>query len=154
MATTATFAAANQPRSVADVSTIEVYQAYGTFAASAGSPVHFTNLKIPHRATITEIIASMSGDATLNASMAIGLAGGISSAALFGSESYSANATISSFLMSATGRNLPYKVSISDDQATRYVYPTVTVVAASDSTSLSVGLLVRYTMNKTNAPAQ
>lgn len=155
-AISATFAAANQPRSVADVSTIDAYQSYlFSVSASTGDVVHFTNLKIPHGATILDIDAYIeaANDATI---LQFGLGGGITSGALFGSATAS-NTAIITQRSKVVGVSLPYKVSLSDsrDAGVAYVYPTVTVNDdGTASVSLSIALRVTWTMNKTNATGQ
>lgn len=152
----ASFAAANQPRSVANPATVDVYQTYTTsVTASTGDVIAFTNCKIPHGATILSIKAQIAAgnDGTI---LAFGLGGGITSAALFGSATASATAQIE-LLDSVVGTSLPYKVSLSDsrDGGVGYVYPTVTVQDdGTATTSLSIGLRVTYTLNKTNATGQ
>jgi len=152
----ASFAAANQPRITADATTIDAYQTY-TYAVSAsgGDVTHFTNLKIPHGATILMLKAQIQSknDATI---LGFGLAGGIVSAALFGSATASNTAVITD-RSTVVGVSLPYKVSLSDsrDSGINYVYPTVTVQSGGTLTvSLSIGLRVTYTMNRTNATGQ
>lgn len=155
-AISASFAAANQPRAVADVSTIDAYQTYTTsVSASTGDVIHFTNLKIPHGATIVGLKAKIGAgnDGTI---LAFGIAGGIVSAALFGSATASATSVITD-RDNVVGGVLPYKVSLSDsrDTGVNYVYLTATVQDdGTATTSLSIGLRVTYTMNRTNAGGQ
>lgn len=160
MVATVTFAAANQPRSVADPSTIDVFQwaTAGTYSGGTSSTgaVHFLNCKIPHNATILDVVVFHRQDnATVAFGHNVGIAGGITSAALLGSESFSTTTRAVSMASSPTGGTFPYKVSVSDDAATRYVYPTVTSIATgTNSISISVGVRVTWTMTKTNAAAQ
>ena len=160
MVATLTFASASQPRSVADVSSIEGYQAapLSTYSGgvSATGAVHFQSNKIPHGATITDVLIWHKQDqSTVGFCHTVGIAGGITSAALFGSESFSTTTRLVSMMRDGTGTVGPYKVSISDDVATRYVYPTVTTTATgTNSISISIGVLVRWSMNKSNAAGQ
>ena len=52
----ASFAAANQARLPNGVETVDAFQTYLTSATlSAGDVIHFTNLKVPHGATILDV---------------------------------------------------------------------------------------------------
>lgn len=160
MVATLTFASASQPRSVADVSDITGYQAgpMSTYSSgvSATGAVHFQSNKVPHGATITDVLIWHKQDqSTVAFAHTVGLAGGITSAALFGSESFSTTTRLVSMMRDGSGTIGPYRVSVSDDATTRYVYPTVTTTATgTGSISVSIGVMVRWTMNKTNAAAQ
>ncbi len=142
----ATFAAANQPRVPNGVETIDAFQTYVTSATlSAGDVIHYTNLKVPHGATILDV--RLYGDTPDGSSiLQIGLAGGIVAPALFGSATVSATPAVKT-----QAQALPYVVSVSDDAAVRYVWPTLTQDGAmvSGTASTSLGLRVTWTMNKT-----
>ena len=160
MVATVTFAAASQPKSVANVSAIESVQMVtaGTYSGGTSSTgaVHFQSLKIPHGATITDVLITHRQDTTTAGfGHNVGIAGGITSAALFGSESFSSTTRTVSMAQSPTGGTLPYRVSVSDDATVRYVYPTVTTIATgTNSITVSIGVTVRWSMNKSNATAQ
>lgn len=148
-AITATFAAAAQPRIVSDPATIKVTTKYVlTGTLSAGDVIHFTNVKIPTGATIIE--ADVSGIHPNGGTVAnLGLAGGLTAAAALGSLTLSA--TFVFHRQAEKSHALPYKVSVSDDAALRYVYPTLTTTAIATATgSLSLGLTIEYTLTKTN----
>ncbi|TXL80459.1 hypothetical protein FHP25_05385 [Vineibacter terrae] len=142
----ASFAAANQPRIPNGVETVDAFQTYVTSATlSAGDVIHFTNLKVPHGATILAV--RLHGDTADGSSIfQVGIAGGITSAALFGSATVSATPAVKDQTLA-----LPYVVSVSDDAAVRYVYPTLTQdgAATSGTASMSLGVRVTWTMNKT-----
>ena len=160
MTASVSFAAANQPKSVADVSAIEMFQnvTAGTYSGgvSATGAVHFLNLKIPHGATITDVVIQHRQDqSTVAYCHTVGIAGGITSAALFGSESFSSTTRFVSMMAGGANGTGVYKVSVSDDATVRYVYPTVTTTATgTGSLSVSIGVLVRWSMNRTNATSQ
>lgn len=145
-AISASFAAANQPRSVANPSTIDAFQTYVSSATlSDGDVIHYTNCKVPHGATILDVV--LYGDTPDGTSIfQIGIGGGITSAVLFGSATVSATPAVKTQTLA-----LPYVVSVSDDAALRYVYPTLTLNGAqtSPTASLSLGVRVTWTMNKT-----
>ena len=150
-AITPTFAASSQPAIVSDPSAIKRTQKYTlTTTLSAGDVLHFTNLKIPHGATITDV--EVSGIHPNGATIfTIGYAGGATSAAAFGSATLSA--TFAFHSQKTKGHLLPFKLSLSDsrDNGLNYVYPTLTAATVTSATgSLSLGLTVEYTMNKTN----
>lgn len=159
MAATVTFAGANQPKSSHDVQSIEAFQGVtaGTYSGgtSATGAVHFKSVLIPHGATITDVVVHHRQDQSTSAYChTVGIAGGITSAALFGSESFSSTTRAVS-MMTAAGSVMAYKVSVSDDAATRYVWVTVTsTTTGTASISISTGLTVRWSMNKSNATAQ
>lgn len=152
----ASFAAANQPRIPDGVETVTAYQTYTTsVTASTGDVIHFTNLKIPHGATITDVKAYI-GAPNDGVILSFGLAGGIVDDDLFSSATASATSQIET-LSNIVGNSLPYKVSLSDsrDGGTGYVTMTATVEDDGTATvSLSIGLLVTYTMNRSNATGQ
>ena len=157
MVATVTFAAASQPKSVANVSTIDSLQMITTNTYSSGTSatgaVHFKSLLIPTGATILDVgIYCVAENTTAGYGVNVGIAGGITSAALFGSDSFSTTTRYVSMAASPTGAALPYKVSVSDDATVRYVYPTVTTITTgTDSITLSIGVRVTWTMNKGNA---
>ncbi|HKV00433.1 MAG TPA: hypothetical protein VJR58_34350 [Vineibacter sp.] len=142
----ASFAAANQPRLPNGVETVDAFQTYVTSATlSAGDVIHFTNLKIPQGATILDV--RLYGDTQDGQSVfQVGIAGGIVAPALFGSATASATPAVKT-----QAQALPYLVSVSDDAAVRYVYPTLTQdgAATSGTASMSLGVRVTWTMNKT-----
>ncbi|TWT11698.1 hypothetical protein [Reyranella sp. CPCC 100927] len=142
----ASFAAANQPRLPNGVETVDAFQTYVTSATlSAGDVIHFTNLKVPQGATILDV--RLYGDTQDGQSIfQIGLGGGIVAPALFGSATASATPAVKT-----QAQALPYVVSVSDDAAVRYVYPTLTQdgAATSGTASMSLGVRVTWTMNKT-----
>lgn len=143
------FAAANQARIVADPATIDVFQTatVGTATNSAGDIIHFLNTRVPHGATILDVV--LYGDTPDGTVIyQIGIGGGITSAALFGSATVSATPAVK---IQTTG--LPYRVSVSDDAASRFVYIRLTQdgAATSGTASVSLGVRVTYTMNRTNA---
>lgn len=160
MAATLTFATAGQPRRTSDVCTIDAYQSgpLSTYSSgvSATGAVHFQSIKIPNSATILDVtIWHKQDQSTVAFCHTVGIAGGITSAALFGSESFSSTTRYVSMIANGAGNTGPYKVSLSDDQAVRYVYPTVTSTATgTGSISVSIGVRVTWTMNKTNANSQ
>ncbi len=145
-AISASFAAANQPRIPNGVETVDAFQSYVTSATlSAGDVIHYTNLKIPHGATILDL--RLYGDTPDGSGIyQVGLGGGIVSGALFGSATVSATPAVKTQTTA-----LPYVVSVSDDAALRYVYPTLTQDGAmtSGTASTSLGVRVTWTMNKT-----
>lgn len=158
MARTLTFGANSQPRMPNGVECVEAFQAAAktTVGTSATGAIHFQNLKIPHNATITDIIVHHRQDtSTAGHCHTVGIAGGITSAALFGSESFSSTTRAVSMMAVPDAPTMAYHVSVSDDAAVRYVYPTVTpTTTGTNSISVSIGVTVRWNMNRSDATEQ
>jgi hypothetical protein len=158
MALTLTFGANSQPLSVADPATISQYQRspMRTTGTSAAGAVHFQNIKIPHGATIIDMVVHHRQDtSTAGHCHTVGIAGGITSASLFGSESYSSTTRAVNIFAVPDAPTMPYKVSVSDDAAMRYVYPTITTTTTgTNSISISIGIRVTWMVNRNDATGQ
>lgn len=139
----------DQPRIPNGVEAIEVEQTYNrSVSASDGDRFDFTLLKVPSGATIYKlnVLSDTSDGATI---YKVGIAGGITSAALFGSVTVSGTAQLDALLPAAGTSS--YKVSVSDDAHSRFVYLTLTqdgAVGSSPTGSVSVCIQIGYHMNR------
>lgn len=113
---------------------------------SAGDVILFRDLKIPHGSLITsiEVMGRVNFDGASTQIFEVGIEGG--TADLFGS------ATLTSAyqrLNVLNGAVLPYRVSVSDDAATRFIVPAIRIDgnAGSPTTSYTISMLVRYVRN-------
>ena len=149
----ASVASADSPRIISDGSLIVRAQTYAwSLSASSGDTVRFTNIKIPHGATIVRVelmgrVQNNGGShiyqVGLNGSAASGL-----SATMFGSATMSLSYARVDVI---NGNLLPYKVSVSDDAANRFVTPMITVdgTPTSGTVSQTTTLMIHYFMNAT-----
>jgi hypothetical protein len=150
---TATGAAAGvQPR-INEKNLIPVSFQYNSGAASIDvSATTIFLCKIPHGATITDFVESHScGSATCPADFGLAAATGsgfTTSLSAFASAAAQGNATRATKgggIGSTTG--IPYKLSLSDDAVTRYVYFAGTYTPSSATASLIINGTVYYTMD-------
>ena len=147
MATISASAASAQMPKVDITGTVTRVQTYAwSLSSSAADVVHFTNIRIPHGSLITKV--EVMGRVQNNGGSHIyqvGLQGsGASgaSATMFGSATLSLSYVRSDVI---NGNILPYKVSVSDDAANRYMTPSLTVDSVTSGTvSQTVTLLVQY----------
>lgn len=148
----ASVASADSPRIMTDGGLVVRSQTYAwSLSSSAGDTVRFTNIKIPHGATIVKVelmgrVQNNNGahiyQVGLNGSAASGL-----SATMFGSATMSLSYARVDVI---NGNILPYKVSVSDDAANRFVTPMITVDAVTSGTvSQTTTLMIHYIMNQT-----
>lgn len=136
---------ASLPRSAGYVKKSQSYVTSATL--SAGDVIVFSNLKIPTGAVLTDVaLHSKTPDGSVI--FQIGIVGGITSAAAFGSATASATGQLDT-LLPVVGTS-GYRVSVSDDAAIRTVTMALTVdgAAVSPTASVSLCLTIGYTMNK------
>jgi len=146
----ASYAGADAPR-ISIQGTVTRAQTYvWTASSSAGDVVHFTNMRIPNQALITnvQLVGKVDGG-TSQVIYRVGLQGSAASglsSIMFGSATISA---AYSRLDVLNGAVLPYRVSISDDAVLRYVTPSITVDSVTSGTvSQTVTLQIQYIYNR------
>jgi hypothetical protein len=150
---TATAAAAGvQPR-INETGIVPVCVQYNSGSASIDSSATTILLcKIPHGATVVDFVESHStGAATCPADFGFasptgsGFTASLSALASAAAQGNSTRATKGGGIGSTTG--IPYKVSLSDDAVTRYVYFAGTYTPSSATASLIINATVYYTMD-------
>jgi hypothetical protein len=139
---TFTTAQANQPVWVTNTTITKVQSLVTTATFSAGDVYVLNNIKLPHRAIVTEI--AMKGSVVDGTYLIeIGTAGSAGTLDLFGSKTLSATAVLG-YVELTTG--LPATISVSDDAVDRYQTLAVRVdgAATSGTTSVSLQFVVSY----------
>lgn len=94
-------------------------------------------VKVPHGATIIDVIGSVSSGAA-TCPFDLGIQGNLSAFATAG--------TITSVLRATKG--IPYDVSVSDDAANQFIYVTATVTPGTATSAVEVKLTCNYTMDR------
>lgn len=129
------------PRYQISAEVCRVQTVVSSATASATDVWVFESLKIPHGATVTDVV--LRGKTVDGTSLfQLGVNG---NAALFGSATISATTAVKQATL-----GIPYKVSVSDDAATRFQTFQLTVDGAGTSvtTSISIAVILRYVIGE------
>lgn len=135
---TATAAAATGPVRNLHAGVISISSTYSGTTAISPSATTVLMCKIPNRATILDVVGTVSsGAATCPFTL------GVSNGSL---SSFATGGTITSALRATKG--IPYDVSLSDDAAAQFVYVNLTATPGTATTEVEAKVTVLYTMDR------
>lgn len=136
---TFTIAGAMAPTYRAGLPITKVQSLVSTATFSAGDVYVLNNIKLPHRAIVTDVqVKGSVVDGTYL--IEIGTVGSASTIDLFGSRTFSATAVLA---LTSITQNVPVTISVSDDAVDRFQTFAVRVDGAATSGTTSVSLQFR-----------